>query len=263
MVIFTCPVWDDDQPDVYATGRRIRPPHLVLCDERICVVFLNTTLDAAIGWRTHHQIDTKLVERLNQPHAIEFTVTVDVPERDVFTCGRDELADGSRQLVGTTVFENDTIEREPNVWIDDTDGGELVGEIRSLIRVRVCDFRCLSVTVEQPVVDVDCYVNGLLEDASSRGMREDLFADGIELVVDAVRIKSTEVVQKGSRKRVSCGCFDSNVVTTSSLVGFRTSIRKLVVESDPREDFDPVLSREGCIRRDTDLNLRKQQRGRC
>jgi hypothetical protein len=55
-------------------------------------------------------------------------MTVDVVNCHVFTCSRDELADCGRQLFGTAVVESDPIKREANIWIDDADGGELVGE---------------------------------------------------------------------------------------------------------------------------------------
>lgn len=138
-----------------------------------------------------------------------------------------------------------------------------MGEIHSLVRIHIGHLRSIFLAIEQPIVNIDGNINRVLEDMVASSVSQNCFADSIELIVDSVRFAITYVVQKCSCKWDPCVGFEGNVITASKLVGLCSGICELVVEGDPREDFEPVLSRVDCVRSNTKVDLRIQQRCRC
>jgi len=106
-----------------------------------------------------------------------------------------------RQLVGIIAVQRYPAKRESDAWVNDTDGGELVGTVGSLVGISPSDLR-FAVAIVQPVVNVHRNVDGSCEQPVAGCFVEYSIADAVELIVDRVRVKSTKMVQQCSRQRI-------------------------------------------------------------
>jgi hypothetical protein len=71
-----------------------------------------------------------------------------------------------------------------------------------MIGISPGDVRCLTVSVVQPVVNVDRNVDGSSEQPVASGFVQHRIADAVELTADCVRVKSTEMVEQCSCYRI-------------------------------------------------------------
>lgn len=155
VVVFLCPMRNDDEPDCRPARRWVRPGRLVLFDERVTVVFIDELLNFPGLWRTCHELDAKFFERHREVNAVEATVDVKTVYLDVFAGLGDELAEHFRQLVSIVPFESHRSKCKPDAWIDNTDGSKLVRTIGTLRWIRCTDVGCLFVSVIVSVVNID------------------------------------------------------------------------------------------------------------
>ena len=93
-------------------------------------------------------------------------------------------------------------------------------------------------------------------------MGEEFVTDGIELAVDAVRLKVTKIILEDSRKWIACIRIQSHIISTSALIDSHASIGEFILKSDMGGLVGRSLSCSR-VRGDSKAEFRIQQRRSC